>query len=106
MPPGFDFSKLPTDLNDLSFDTAVSLLDNVDPNDLPILKEYDDYYEEDYYDNDQDVQQSFRQLRNIPFHPSADFYDQKQPEITSSNTNFIKFIKFSTTTPLPHFQVS
>ena len=45
VPPGFDFSKIPTDLNNLTFDTAVTLLDNVDPNDLPILAD-DEYYDD------------------------------------------------------------
>ena len=87
VPPGFDFSKIPSDLNNLNFDTAVTLLDNVDPNDLPILADdeyYDDYYDDDYTE---------RKLRHIqPFIPSEDFYSQKlwEPMIKQTNKQFIK----------------
>ena len=87
VPPGFDFSKIPSDLNNLNFDTAVTLLDNVDPNDLPILADdeyYDDYYDDDYTE---------RKLRHIqPFIPSEDFYSKKswEPMIKQTNKQFTK----------------
>ena len=87
VPPGFDFSKIPSDLNNLNFDTAVTLLDNVDPNDLPILADdeyYDDYYDDDYTE---------RKLRHIqPFIPSEDFYSQKswEPMFKQTNKQFTK----------------
>ena len=44
IPPGFDFSKISG--NNVTFDNAVKVFENVDPKNLPILKEYVDYYED------------------------------------------------------------
>jgi hypothetical protein len=44
IPPGFDFSKISG--NNVTFDNAVKMFENVDPKNLPILKEYVDYYED------------------------------------------------------------
>ena len=68
VPPGFDFTKIPSDVNNIDFDEAVTILDNVDPNDLPILPE-EDY---DYYD-DEDEPKILRR-HSIPFEPSPEFF--------------------------------
>jgi len=41
-------SKIIDRTKNMTFDDAVKVFDNVDPKDLPILNEYDDYYDEDY----------------------------------------------------------
>ena len=66
LPPGFDFTKIPSDPNNIDFDEAVTILDNVDPDDLPILPEEDYYYD---YDEDDDEPKILRR-HSIPFEPS------------------------------------
>mgnify|MGYP001166998640 FL=1 len=70
LPPGFDFTKIPSDPNNIDFDEAVTILDNVDPDDLPILPEEDYYYD---YDEDDDEPKILRR-HSIPFEPSPEFF--------------------------------
>ena len=86
---------MPTDANNVTFDEAVKVFDNVDPNDLPILPDYEDYYYDEEYD------QSIRVLRKIPFIPSTEFHNNPKLSsgITSTNNDIPAsyFLKFSTT---------
>ena len=62
----------------------MTLLDNVDPNDLPILADdeyYDDYYDDDYTE---------RKLRHIPFVPSDDFFTKKPKQFRRLQFNSIE----------------
>ena len=103
IPPGFDFSKFPSDANNVNFDEAVKVFDQVDPNDLPILKDYEDYYDDEDYDMASD--NSARLLRTIPFIPSPEFIQfnkvqgssSKINQASSSQTSASNFLKFSTT---------
>merc|ERR1712242_28553 len=79
VPPGFDFTKIPTDLNNLDFDSAVMVLDNFDPADLPILPTDEDYYydDEDYHN----TVETARKLRHIPFLPSREFFSRSATKL-------------------------
>ena len=72
IPAGFDFTKIPSDPNNIDFDEAVTILDNVDPEDLPILDE-EEYYD---YDDEDLVGSEAKKLRrhSIPFEPSPEFF--------------------------------
>ena len=85
IPPGTDFSKL--DLNNLKFDDVVTIFDDVDPDDLPILANdeyYDDYYDDDYTE---------RKLRHIPFMPSKQFFTKNTKTFHRLRFNSIKVSK-------------
>ena len=72
--------------NNIDFDEAVTILDNVDPNDLPILPE-EDYYD---YDYDEDDEPKILRRHSIPFEPSPEFF---QPSTKLDNNQASAAIK-------------
>ena len=86
LPAGFDFTKIPSDPNNIDFDEAVTILDNVDPDDLPILPE-EDYYD---YDYDEDDEPKILRRHSIPFEPSPEFF---QPSTKLDNNQASAAIK-------------